>query len=93
MLLCLCKVIVTFSLGLISLFELDFPSYCLLLGVIIIVISFILPNITRKIGHRKDGMLPVLANEGLRGLCSGLVLGLDAALELAAHRRYIQRIA
>lgn len=39
-------------------------------------------------------MLPVLANEGLRGLCSGLVLlGLDAALELAAHRRYIQRIA
>jgi len=87
------EVLITFSLWLIILFKLDFPSYCLLLCVVGSVIA----DVTGKVGYRKHRifllMLSILANEGLRGFCCSLILSPDAALELTAHRCYIQAIA
>lgn len=81
LLLSLDEFLIAFSLRLIILFKLDFPSYCLLLCVV----GFALADIARKVGYRKDRMLSILANEGLRGFRCSLILSPDAALELAAH--------
>ena len=79
------EILITFSLWLVILFELDFPSYRLPLSVV----SSVIANITGKIGHRKDRifllMFSNLANEGLRSFRYSLILSPDATLELTAH--------
>ena len=79
------QILITFSLWLIILFKLDFPSYRLLLCVVGSVIT----DITGKVGYRKDRifllMLSIFANEGLRSFRYGLILSPDATLELTTH--------
>lgn len=86
-------VLITFSLWLIILFKLDFPSYCLLWRVV----GSSLTDGTGKVRYRKHRifllMFSILADERLRGFRYSRILSPEAALELATYWRYVQAIA
>lgn len=87
------NVLITFSLWLIILFKLDFPSYCLLWRVV----GSSLTDGTGKVRYRKHRifllMFSILADERLRGFRYSRILSPEAALELTTHWRYVQAIA